>query len=1023
MTQDFASFLKKRLVQHSLPEDHTGPGSSELRPGERRDIAVLFLDLGGFTALSERLDHEAVHEISKGVMDALVEITGNFGGYVDKIEGDRIMVLFGATKAGENDSERAVSCALLMLDAISTANDILSETGVPITARIGINSGPVTVAPDAIGHLTAIGSTVNIASRMEEAAQEGSVLLPVTVMDKCRDLFTWVDRGTVSLKGVSRPVHAFSPVERLSIRRNRWERFSGDGFTSFVGRRRELSELSGLLEEHLSGAAGKGRLGTLRHTVLEVTGEAGIGKSRLVHEFIDSSCGGVPGTMVISGQTQSYAQPAYQLWVSMLRDLLHMDASSRPGYPEFRDRVLSLSGGGEIADSIPFLAELLSIRSGDRRLEDLDSGAIALETRIAIRNLLKALASDRHPVIVLEDLQWMDSTCRGVLDFLVANCPSGNPLFIFLVGRPETDDGRPVRFDVNPGYARLERMTVPPMEGDECRGIIGALLGRFGGDGHLPVSSRAEEFLLRHSQGNPFFLEELVLEMLESGLLGIHEGSWTFSSSLEDISVPHSLTGLLQSRLDRLSEDHRGSLQKSSVLGFEFRLMLYRHLLEQLGLDEDTETVFGDLERRQFLLGKESAAGRMFEFRHILIHDTVYRTILERNRKLLHRLTACIIEEGLEKDDREMADILAHHWERAGDREKALHWGVLSLRKAVVTYQHERAMTLSVRLEDLIRRKPLECENLERLMEVLLSRYATLDMLGRRREQEELLLSMKELAETHAMQEWQLRIWTSLGSVLRITGRLQEAEDSYRRALALAEERSDRQSQGKVLCNLGILSRIKGDLEGSESLFQRALEMNRIEGDPRIEGVLLGNLGNLYYDQGLMDEAIEYYEKALAMNREVGDRRSEGIALGNLGNPYKARGDLDTALSYYRQSLELHREIGNRRSEGVTLSNLGALYYDHGRFQESGECNDLALEIHRETGSMMMEAVTLSCLALLRTLSGDTEGAMAHYRRIVDVVDELGLSEGGFDHFRELRRRLLEQGLTEDDVPLPKGWA
>ena len=1022
MPRDFSSFLKNRLVRQTIREGAPSLEKGELKPGERREISVLFLDLGGFTALSERLDHEAVHDISKGVMDALVDITENYGGYVDKIEGDRIMVLFGAIKAGENDSERAISCGLLMQSAITAANEILADTGVPITARIGINSGPVTVAPDAIGHLTAIGRTVNLASRMEEAAPEGTILVPESVRDECGDLFCWEDSGLIHLKGISEPVHAYRPVSCRSYNRPRWERFSKVSFEGFVGREEELSRLMGTVQRQRTGSTGSGRLGRARHIVVQVRGEAGIGKSRLVHEFVQGQTGSDPSLLVLQGQTRSYAQPAYHLWTTLLRHMLDLEPDERPDYEVFRRRIRRLSTEGDLEDSIPFLAELLAIRSGDRRLDELDPGAIALETRIAFRNLLKALSSTSNLLVILDDLHWIDSTCQGVLEFVLGNCASERPILFILISRNERDDGRSVSFDIKPGYAVTEELALQAMDPKECHGIISSMLRQMAGSENASVTSRAEGFLLEHSRGNPFFLEELVLDMVESGLLSLTDERWSLSRAVEDIYVPPSLTGLLQSRLDRLPEEQRGSLQKSSVLGFEFRLRLYRSLLEQLGLDEDTDSVFSSLEQRQFLLELEAVREKTFEFRHVLIHDTVYSTILDSNKRLLHRITARLIEETVSNDEKEMADILAHHWERAGDREKAIHWGVINLSHTVATYQHERALELSGKLEGWIRERPLDTESAGKLIEVLMGRYGTLDLTGRRREQEQLLREMKELADGYDVLDWQPRILSSLGSIYRITGRMEEAERCYNEALEMASTVEGGEYRSKVLCNLGILSRVRGDLKESKSYFLEALEKNREADNPGVEGVILGNLGNLYFDQGDMDRAIEYYRQAMELNREVGDRRSEGIALGNLGNPYMSKGDLEQALKYYRQSLELHREIGNRRSEGVTLSNLGTLYFDHGRYDEALDCNLKALEIHREIGNRRMEAITLASMASLSMQSGSVEEALELYLETVGIIEDLGLSESGFDRLSELRKELIASGLSEARVPWPSRW-
>lgn len=1023
MTQDFSSYLKQRLERHIPSDGRTSPDRSELKKGERRGIAVLFLDLGGFTSLSERLDHEEVHEISGGVMDALVDITENYGGYVDKIEGDRIMVLFGARRAGENDTERALSCGLLMLKAIETANQILADTGVPITARIGINSGPVTVAPDAIGHLTAIGRTVNLASRMEEAAEENTILVPEGVRDKCRELFRWEDKGQISLKGIARSVHVFRPTERVSWARPRWERLSRVSFAGFVGRRKELSELKDLAVRQRSDGTGDSRTGTTRHIVAQLKGEAGIGKSRLVHEFLKEQCSGDPSLMVLQGQTLSYAQPAYSLWTSVLRNLLNLGPGDRMDYGRLRQMFEQLTGGDELEDSLPFLAQLLSIKSGDRRLSELDSESVALETKIAFRNLIKTLASRKNLMVVLDDLHWIDSTCTGVLEFIIENCPANKPVLFLLVGRCERDDGTPVEFRFGSRYADLVEIPISSMDVEECRGIVSTMLSGIGNEGTAQVSSRTMGFLLDHSRGNPFFLEELVLDMVESGVICKTGGNWDFSRPVDEIYVPPSLTGLLQSRLDRLSEEQRVSLQKSSVLGFEFRMSLYSKLLKELGLNENTNRIFSSLERRQFLLGKEAAGEYLYEFRHILIHDTVYSTILDSNKKLLHRITAGLIEEEVSDNEEEAAEILTYHWDRAGDRSKAVHWGIISLRHAVAAYQHERVLELSEKLESRIREEPLDGENIHQILEVMLRRYETLSLLGKRREEEVLLLSMEELADRLESLEWKGKVQSAMGSHFRITGRIDEAEDRYRKALEIQTAAENRASQAKVLCNLGILFRARGEMNEAMDYFHSALDSNRDSKNLWVEGVILGNLGNLYFDLGQLDESIEFYQKTLDLSREVGDRRSEGIALGNLGNPWNSKGDLEKALRYYREALEIHRETGNRISEGVTLSNMSLLYCDHNHCSRSRECGEKAMEIHVETGNRKMQAITMSSLALVSARSGDLQAALQQYGDTVAVIDSQNLSRSGFDHFGELRRMLLSSGFSEAQVPLPAEWS
>ncbi len=1023
MSQDFGSFLRNKLLHESNESaDYVFEEKGELKPGERREVSVLFLDLGGFTAMSDKLDHEVVHDIAGGVMDALVNMTERFGGYVDKIEGDRIMVLFGARRAGENDSTRCISCGLRMLEVIEKANDILSDTGISVTARVGINSGPVTVAPDAIGHLTAMGRTVNLASRMEETAHPETILVPDTVHEKCMNLFLWKDMGITELKGIGKPVHVWSPTASISSFKPRWERIPLVNRSGFAGRSEELARLNDKLLAQRTGNTGNSRLGGVKHIVLGIKGEAGIGKSRLVHEFIQKQCLNDSDVLVLKGQSLSYAQPAYCLWTSLLSDMLDIEPDYKTGYEEFKLKVQDISDDSELPDSLPFLSEVLSIRSGDKRLSELDSKAIALETGIAFRNFLKAMTANKRLLVVLDDLHWIDSTCRNVLEFVVSNCSTERPILFILIYRPEREDGQTVEFDIRHNYAELEEITISSIDKQSCREIIAKILSGLGADTTEEISNEVEDFLLKYSQCNPFFLEELILDTVESNILYENKGRWEFTRPVSGVPIPSSLKGLLQSRLDNLSEEWKGVLQKASVLGVEFRLKLYDRLLEKLSIKESSREVLNNLERRQFLTGIGTAFEQKYMFRHILIHDAVYNSILESNRKLLHRITAGLIEEMYPDDEQEIADILAHHWERADVREKAIQWGIISLANKVKTYQHEKALELSEKIESWILEQPLDTDSSDKLLEVMMQKVSTLDILGRRKDQEQMLLRMNDIADEYELSTWKGKIQSALGTVLRIGGRLNEAGEFCRNALDIQRKTGNRKHESEALCNLGIISRIRNKPAEAQKYFKMALKINR-EGDNRsMEGVLLGNLGNFYFDQGQMDEAIRYYKEALEINRETGDRRNEGIALGNLGNPLVAKGETELALEYYLQALKLHREVGNRRSEGVTLGNIGAFYFEHDRFDESREYYEKALQIHQEVGNRRMEAVFRADLALLRLKQNDAAGALEYYRNSLAIIEELDLASVGFEQLPELHSGLISHGISETEAPWPENW-
>ena len=336
--------------------------------GERRKVAILFLDIHGFTSISETMDHERLYKFTFAVMQALSRIVEQHNGYVDKFEGDLIMAMFGAKQSTENDSFRAVTCALKMLDQISEINGVVSRKGIELGVRIGVNTGWVTVAPDPSGHLTAIGDDVNLASRMESTAQLNTVQVTEMVHRDCGDQFEWEDLGEISVKGKRLPVHTFRPLGAGKVQYDRWKRASRISNTPLFGREAEFNELIGLWVKRINEPPSQNPKGYARHILVGMNGDSGIGKSRLVYEFLQT-ISREQEMLILRGNTLPYAQPAFWLWISILRNYFEIS----PSQPDVKEKfftsaeALINASPPELHDSlrnaIRFIAPLLSLSS------------------------------------------------------------------------------------------------------------------------------------------------------------------------------------------------------------------------------------------------------------------------------------------------------------------------------------------------------------------------------------------------------------------------------------------------------------------------------------------------------------------------------------------------------------------------------------------------------------------------------------------------------------------------------------
>lgn len=942
--------------------DSSGVESERLLPGERKKIAVLHLT----ASLADReVPFQVRASVSRTVANLLERSARLHGGHLEQVPFTGYRCLFGLDRVHEDDESRALSCGISLLEGLERINAVLGRRSVRLDFGLGIASGIVRVVGTGGDEISVHGEALLSAQELAGAGSGGFLATEEFQQSNRNRCFWKKQRDGVFrvLDGVAVP--------------------PGSGVVSvkspFVGRDGEMSRLESLLERQASGI-GISPLGGSKHLLMRITGEAGIGKSRLVHQFIGKHCAEAD-FHVLRGQTLSFAQPPCWLWTSLLRNLLGMEAGGDSDYGRFLSGLMKLRVSDEVVDSAPFLASLLALDSGDPRLKALDERAVALETRIGFGRLLKALSAAAKILVVLEDVHFLDEVDRSILEFVLENCVTENPIVFLLVSRPENEDGKPAEITVNPLYAFSETLELGEVEESASLDLAGLLLRCLDDSGVSGISPEAFRFIQDRSHGNPFFLEELVSNLVERGDLAVREGLWSLEDRRGEPKVPGSLTGLIQSRLERLPESWRSVLQNSSVLGMEFQLNLYWKLVDRLFLGRCHIDVFDGLEARSLLLSRMSDFDRTYFFSHILVHDTAYSSILESNLRKLHKAAAEALQEMFPGELTRIPGILMHHYERAGEPDKAMEWGF----KALEYYGGEEALKLSFRLEEMLARLRDGETDDERLFKILSQRERALDLLGRREQQKLVVDRMMEIAFRSGND---LRNAVSLkkkGALARVTGRLDEARSCLEKALELSRRAVDRAFEGIVLGNLGALDLNQGRFDQAREFFEKALRIHREAGDLRSEGIILMNLGIAHKNLGRADEARACYESALETARRAGDRRTVGDVLGNIGTLLWAAGSLEEAANYYGRALDGHREMGNRRSEGITQANLAVLHMNQGRRDEALERFEKALDMVREKGDLFIEGSILSNLGVLHADMGHAEDARDCYERALEI--------------------------------------
>ncbi len=1060
MNAELGSILENAFLARKKGHVAVDLNRDMLVPGERRDVAVLFLDLSGFTAFSETLDHETVHDITKSLMDELVFTAGQYSGYVDKIEGDRIMVLFGAIRSAENNSRSSILCGFKMLEVVEIAGSILSNIGVNLSARIGINNGPVTVAPDAIGHLTAMGNTVNIASRMEENAEENSVLVTNSVYSNCSENFRWDKPSELTVKGIAIPVHTWKPVS-VSYKRN--PAFCPVSVrTVFVAREKEYSLLTQVRKMQRDNASGKNRMGGARHLIVELKGEAGTGKTRLVSEYLKNESV-ESNAIVLRGYSVQDAQPAHWLWSTVLQNLLDLQTENSVSYDDFVDSISRCCHSGNLAGALPFLGRLVSAPADHIDLKEMGNKAIATETKMAVRDLIESLSEDSPVVVILEDLQWMDSTDAEVLDFIVKNCYSVSPVIFLLIRRSDHNNLLPEDICKSSAYAKCHKITLDELTVDETTDFTEKFMQKLSGANSCSVSSKAMEFINRHSSGNPFFLQELILHLVESGGLSIVNETWILTHSSVELSTPGSLTGLLQSRLDRLPDLLRKTLLNCSVFGMEFRYETYKSVELKLGIEPCGKDVFNQLVERQFLEKTASDQGISFVFHHSFIQRTAYNSILSHNLRVLHKTVAESMEEIFGHDTKRVSAKLAEHWERAGIVSSAVDCGITAQKFASQNYQYDAVLKWGKRIDGWLSPCGEDTKELLKLLAVLHRSNKALLFTHKWKELDTLLNRMHRIASSNSFDEWLARtemamgehftairdmdsaldhlqrslvicrdfgyeeiesdVLCSLGVISGMHREFAQAKEYFERAKDLFSNQQNLKGKARALGNLGILYRNTGEIDQAIILLKEILEIFRQIGDVRNEAVTLGNLGSLYLDRKEITTGEDHFKKAIEIFHRLGDRMPEGVFLCNLGNSFREKGLFDPAEAAYSEAMTIIEEIGDKRTSAWIMSNHALQYIFQDRLEESGQLFSRALSIFTEIGDEENMAVAISGSGYIKYLSGKKELSLEAYLKANEIISRMKLRPTDFSEtFIKLRRGLLDDQFSEASLPWPEHW-
>jgi class 3 adenylate cyclase/tetratricopeptide (TPR) repeat protein len=813
--------------------------------GERKQVTVLFADLKGSMELLADRDPEEARAMLDPVLERMMAAVHRYEGTVNQVMGDGIMALFGAPIAHEDHAVRACYAALAMQASIKQYAAAVQRTrGVPIHIRVGLNAGEVVVrsiGSDLHMDYAAVGQTTHLAARMEQMAMPGTILMTPAVLGLTEGFVQVTPLGPVPIKGLDVLVEVLELVGASTTRR-RLQASAARGLTRFVGRQTELATLQQALER---AGAGHGQ-------VAAVVGEAGVGKSRLLYEFVHSHrC---QGWLVLEAASVSYgkATPYFPV-VELFKRYLHVEEGDEPRTIRAKVTGHLLTLDEALQETIPALLALLEVLPADSPFLTLDPPQRRQRTLAALKRVLLRESQVQPLLLVFEDLHWIDSETQALLDSLVDSVPTAHMLLLVNY-RPDYQHG----WGSKTYYTQLRLDPLPPATAEE---LLQALLG------DDPSLASLTRLLIARTEGNPFFLEESVRTLLETGVLVGEPGASHLGKPLASLQVPATVQAVLAARIDRLPVEEKHLLQTAAVIGTEVPLPLLQAIadLPEAALHRG----LAHLQAAEFLYETHLFPEHAYTFKHALTHEVAYSSLLQERRRVLHAR----IVEALKRlaPDRlaDQVERLAHHALRGEVWDKALAYGRQAGEKALARSAYREAVG-----------------------------YV-----------EQALRALPHLPETRDTVEQAIDLRLALRSALRPFGEFGRILACLREAEPLAAALDDPRRLGRVSCRLATHFYLMGAHDQAIAFAQRALTLAAAGGDVILRTLANRYLGQAYQAQGDYRRAIDSYKQTVA-SLEGGRRRER---FGQIFLP---------AVATHATLAACHAELG-LFAEGRTLGEEG----------------------------------------------------------------------------------------------------